>query len=289
MRTPSDADLLQAYGTYYGLAPMTCTIDDVRRHLDLERRLRAEMLAATPDDRPEVFAASYERLYTELPWLASVGSSCEPVRWSRLLGRPPARVYEVGSGHGDLARGLVKLGYDVTATDLSSARGDRHDSTGLTWAPTDGVHLTHHAERGAFDAVISSQVIEHLHPDDVLTHFREAFRLLAPGGRYLVSTPHVLTGPHDIGQLVGAPSAWGMHLKEYTVREIADLMRGAGFRRVATVAYVPRIARLTAATVLHRRYLQWLESRRFVRSPAFARALRRVKAPVRPDVWLVAE
>jgi SAM-dependent methyltransferase len=43
---------------------------------------------------------------------------------------------------------------------------------------------------GAFDLVIAADLFEHLYPDDSERVAREAYRLLAPGGRFSTWTPH---------------------------------------------------------------------------------------------------
>ncbi|MEQ1855291.1 MAG: methyltransferase domain-containing protein [Longimicrobiales bacterium] len=43
---------------------------------------------------------------------------------------------------------------------------------------------------GAYDLVLAADLFEHLYPDDSARVAREAFRLLAPGGRFATWTPH---------------------------------------------------------------------------------------------------
>jgi hypothetical protein len=47
-------------------------------------------------------------------------------------------------------------------------------------------------------------------------------------------TPNRIAGPHDISKYFDR-IATGFHLKEYTVGELAALMREAGFSRVAAI------------------------------------------------------
>jgi SAM-dependent methyltransferase len=288
--SPADAKLLAAYLACYGLDDGAVGIDEVRRHLDLERRLTEQLLATTADQRWSVFEQCYSTIYAELPWLVDVGSTIDDDRWARLIGPPPKRIYEVGSGHGELARALARRGYDVTATDISRARGgDRAAAPRLAWGVTDGVHLAQFAAPASVDAVITSQVIEHLHPDDVREHFRGAFALLRPGGRYVFATPHALTGPHDVSQVVGADHPFGMHLREYDVATLVEMARTAGFGRIRSVATLPRLPRWTRTSSVHLRYLLAIESRRAMHQPRVRALLRRLKPPLRPDAWLVAE
>jgi ubiquinone/menaquinone biosynthesis C-methylase UbiE len=43
-----------------------------------------------------------------------------------------------------------------------------------------------------FDWAVSTSMIEHLHPDDVDIHLREVYRVLKPGGNYLMWCPNGL-------------------------------------------------------------------------------------------------
>jgi hypothetical protein len=58
-----------------------------------------------------------------------------------------------------------------------------------------------------------------------------------PGGRYVCVTPNRLNGPHDISKYFDRVPA-GFHLKEYTVTELARLMRATGFSDVASYGHV---------------------------------------------------
>ena len=181
-------------------------------------------------------------------------------------------------------------GYLVTATDISRERGARGPAEGLEWGITDGVHLDRFATPGGFDAVISNQVIEHLHPADLPEHLRAARALLAPNGRYVFCTPHRITGPHDVSKVFGLDAAVGMHLREYSNFELARAARTAGFRRVRSVFYSPRVL---ARPIVSRAHLWLLETIEFLLSRLPRTYARRVtsklRGPLRLDVFLVAD
>jgi SAM-dependent methyltransferase len=241
--SPHPSELLSRYRENYGISFDTAepTIEQVQFHLELERSLTAELLASTPEDRWDTFQRCYDSLYTSLPWLLSTGAEPEVSVWARVLGSPPQRVYEVGSGAGRLAAGLASGGFEVTATDISRERGgNRVAREGLTWDVTDGVNLDRFADENSFDAVISDQVIEHLHPDDVLRHFEGAKTILHNSGRYIFRTPHAYTGPHDVSRVFGLDDPVGMHLREYTNRELNGKLSQAGFASIHGVIAVPQ-------------------------------------------------
>jgi SAM-dependent methyltransferase len=135
----------------------------------------------------------------------------------------------------------------------------------LRWSVTDGVNLTDFARPSAYDAIVSNQVLEHLHPDDILQHLRGAHALLRPGGRYVLRTPHAFAGPHDIGRVFGLERPVGMHRHEYDYTELSACMREAGFAIVmAPFALPQRIRRRIGGVGVwtstgYLRYLLWAE------------------------------
>lgn len=299
-RAPAEpvAALLRRYRSNFAIPPsQPLTEAQVRRHLELERALTRELLASSPETRWETFERCYSRLYAELPWLNTAQPPPHVLGdWPTLVGPPPRRVYEVGSGTGALARALADEGYSVVATDVTRERGAAREADGrLQWSATDGVHLDRFAEAGRFDAVISDQVVEHLHPDDLEAHLRGALELLRPGGAYVLRTPHAFIGPSDVSRVFGFDRPVGMHLKEYTYAEIATAAAAAGFGALAAPFGLPgplrrRLGLDVRVSSRYLRYLVAIERRVGCRSPAWRRRLRPFLVPplFRQDVTLVA-
>ncbi|MGH8980026.1 MAG: class I SAM-dependent methyltransferase, partial [Acidimicrobiales bacterium] len=222
-REPRGEDLIARYRAKYGIpAGVSLTEEQVMFHWRLERSLTAQLLASTPESRWETFERCYSELYRSLPWLQegeaeqTADDSAEHALWSSLLGSAPRDVYEVGSGDGALARYLAAHGYRCRATEITRERGDRTEEAGLSWGQTDGVNLGSFEVGESFDAVISNQVLEHLHPADLSAHLGAAHGLLRARGRIAFATPHRFTGPHDVSQVFDRDEAEGMHLHEYT-------------------------------------------------------------------------
>ena len=111
--------------------------------------------------------------------------------------------------------------------------------------------------------VISNQVIEHLHPDDLYGHFKGVYSILSSGwGRYIFTTPYRYVGPSDVSKIFKCDKPMGMHLKEYTYQELKELLERAGFKDIQAVLRIP--VKITQLSGIHikpkasRTYLNYL-------------------------------
>lgn len=245
MTEPRGQELINRYRWNYGIPKdAKLTEEMILAHWALEKRLTRELLESTPEHRWETFERCYTTLYGELDWLNRLtgGTDTAPAEvryrhWAELIGSLPKQVYEVGSGKAAMIGYLAALGHQCTATEITRERGAKHavEHPNLRWTQTDGVHLGNFEPIARYDFVLSDNVIEHMHPDDLLPHLKGAWEILKPGGMYLLAVPHPWFGPWDVSKVFKYEVASGMHLKEYTHRELRDAVLRAGFHAVAAV------------------------------------------------------
>jgi SAM-dependent methyltransferase len=100
------------------------------------------------------------------------------------------RVLDAGCGAGYGSAELASVALSVTALDVAAeAIGwakEHYAAANLRWTRGSGTQLPFQA--GSFDLVVAFEVIEHL--NDWPKLLDEVKRVLAPGGRFLVSTPN---------------------------------------------------------------------------------------------------
>ena len=240
--------LVERYRKKFGLSP-SHPLDEgmVMAHWDLERRLAGELLASHPENRWDVFERCYTTLYRECPWLnegvdtADYDDDLDFGHFLKLLDGV-RDVYEIGSGKARLLGYLARHGFRCVATEITRERGERYvdPEAAVQWRSTDGVNLTRFEAPASFDAVISTHVIEHFHPDDLMPHLKNVHAVLRPGGRYVFAMPHRFAGPMDLSEVFGLRETVCMHLREYTWAETAKACRTAGFDRLEAVYVAPR-------------------------------------------------
>jgi ubiquinone/menaquinone biosynthesis C-methylase UbiE len=208
----------------------------LREHYALERDLARRLHDASADERSALYAEVYDELFRALPHHPQLQRRASQLREQGVarelhflvgLLQPDMALLEIGAGDLALSRRLAPLVGEVHAVDVASEIASlQTEQANLHIYLTDGRTLP--LTDGCVQLAYSNQLMEHLHPEDACAQLREVFRVLAPGGRYLCVTPNALTGPWDISRMFSrAPT--GLHLREYTNRELAALLRAVGF------------------------------------------------------------
>jgi ubiquinone/menaquinone biosynthesis C-methylase UbiE len=223
---------------------------------ELEKELRLRILNSRPEDRFTVTAGAYATLFETFPGHFALSEApADRTRAARRsagmilpLTAPGQCVLEVGSGRGDVLRELSNSGLICTGIEPS-----QHMICLSRHVPRITV-LRGTADRLLFpdaslDLVFSQQVLEHMHPHDVPRHFAEAHRVLRARGLLAIETPNRRTGPQDVSRGFAAV-AEGLHLKEWSVRELIQQFQAAGFTRLRGLLAPPCLARRSA--IIHR-------------------------------------
>lgn len=211
-----------------------------QHHFEVEKELAAKLRNSTREQRKTLAPQLYSELYRRVPEHPRIARSKDAAAAARTIAaqmrlvdfalRPDTEFLEFGAGSGAFSREVARKVARSTALEVCS------QSETTEGVPENYRMLLHDGQLiplpdGSTDVAFSYQVLEHLHPDDIDLHLGEMHRVLRPGGVYILSTPHDLSGPHDISRYFGRKLKT-FHLKEWTYTELSSLMRRAGFTKV---------------------------------------------------------
>jgi len=144
------------------------------------------------------------------PWLRN--QHLARYRWAAAFA-PGLRVLDAACGSGYGSRILSEAGARLVASmDVS------REASGLGFVRADATRLP--ARNGSFDLYVSFETLEHVEDDGAL--LREAFRILAPGGTLLCSTPNrdFLSPGLTLRDRPRNP----YHVREYSIAEFESLL-----------------------------------------------------------------
>jgi len=199
-------------------------------------------MAADRGERKLIYATMYDELFRQVPDHPRLTRRSDARLTERanagkysLVGRfldPSVRFVEFAPGDCRFAYRIAGEVDRIIGVDISDQRDPATPvPENFELVVYDGYDLGAIAA-GSIDVVFSDQLLEHLHPEDTGLHFANVHRILKPGGRYVFRTPHPFTGPHDISRYF-CDEPEGFHLKEWTNRELARLVRENGYSRYA--------------------------------------------------------
>lgn len=140
-------------------------------------------------------------------------------------------VVDLGCGNGAIASRLASAGFTVHGID-ADAKGIRVAQGRKSGATFERGSFQKPSSR-AFDAAISSEVIEHLYAPHEL--IRYAASCLAPGGRFIVTTPYHGYLKNFVIAALGkwdshtGPDFHGGHIKFFSKRSLTKMLKAGGF------------------------------------------------------------
>lgn len=175
----------------------TNTRSNISRHYDLSNHLFATFL----DETMTYSSALFDDLEpgTRPGWIDLADAQRRKIdRLLELAGvGPGTRVLEIGTGWGELCLRAAARGATVRSVTLSSEQADlaRRRVAGAGYADRVQIDLLDYRQiTGAYDAVISVEMIEAVGEKYWPTYFQTVDRLLAPGGRAAIQA---ITMPHN--------------------------------------------------------------------------------------------
>ena len=219
------------------------SLEQLKEHYEIEKGLAARLLNSTKEDRQNLYTTLYDELYRKVPHHSQLTrkSSPENTAWIVAQRMPllerflsPHKTYlEIGVGDCSLALEVSKYVKKVYAVDVSTEITKQVIfPPNVDFVISDGRSIS--VTENSVDIAYSHQLMEHLHPNDAVEQLQNIYKALAPHGIYICITPNRLSGPHDISKYFDNV-ATGFHLKEYTVIELYELFRTAGFSKVSWV------------------------------------------------------
>jgi 2-polyprenyl-6-hydroxyphenyl methylase/3-demethylubiquinone-9 3-methyltransferase len=156
-----------------------------------------------------------------------------------LKSRGARTVIDIGCGNGSVANSIAELGFEVMGVDASSD-GIAQASRAYPRLRFErrSVYEELQGEFGAFDVVLSLEVIEHLY--DPRAFLRVAHKLLQPGGHIILSTPfHGYWKNLAIASMGGFDAHFNSladhgHIKFWSIETMTKLLGETGFDVNAT-------------------------------------------------------
>lgn len=189
-----------------------------------------EEIAETAEETRVYFSASYQRYLDTLNFLGSA---------------PPGKLLDVGCSPGHLAMALTLAGFEVTGVDCHPGYPERYMPA--AWREklhiqfVDMEHSNLPYEDNSFDYITCCEMMEHIAIRPPLEILNELYRVLRPGGIFLLSTPQVANLSHALALWEGHNVFWkeelfygglDRHNREYTFEEMVALFSHTKFTPV---------------------------------------------------------
>jgi len=214
----------------------------------VDSRNRATPVSRTRPRYGRAIRDYYEDLWERLP------AALEPPYLERRLRfllaevRPGDRALDIGCGTGEFTAALDQAGARAVGVEVAQAAVERaragHPGVDVRHVPIEGPLPL---EDSSFDLVWASEVIEHV--ADTARWLSEVRRVLAPGGRLLVTTPSHGRLRVALGGVERFSEPLGDHLHLYTRASLRSLLEEFGFGeiRVRAVEGPPLLRRVLLA------------------------------------------
>lgn len=216
------------------------TAEQLWEHYEVEKELAARLRSATREERQRLYNEVYDERLRRIPHHPLATKAADPVaqqaavvpqlKLLQPLLRRDQIFMEIGPGDCALSMAVTPYVRQVYAVDVSDGLvQDAVRQANFELRITDGLAIP--VPKASVHVAYSSQMMEHLHPEDALEQLANIYQAMAPGGRYICITPNRLSGPWDISRHFD-DVATGFHLHEYTITEMTAVFRKVGFSQV---------------------------------------------------------
>ena len=183
-----------------------------------------------------------------------------------LCGDPAGvRAVDLGCGWGTISFALARYAEFVVGIDFANeslrvctSRRDPRENSNLVFLQADARQTG--LRTGTWDLVVAADLVEHLYPDDTEVVYREAWRLLRPGGRFVVWTPsptHIIELLRRLRILRYDPT----HVDYKTLGRVRADLEKIGFRIVQGKHVPSHLPGFRAVERIGQRWIPWLRRR----------------------------
>ena len=155
--------------------------------------------------------------------------------------------FELGFGSGKLLKSVTERGHPIAGMEASRSLRDKAvellgPEHGKRLLVADFLADFPESLQEQYTLIYWNDVFEHIPPDEIQDYIEKIHELLLPGGSLVTITANWHLRPSDATILHHPPrtEAQGLHLKEYTLREINAMLRRAGFSRVDVPMFFTR-------------------------------------------------
>jgi len=247
----------------------TRSLEQLREQYIVEKELANRLRTANKEERRKLYTQMYDELFRRIPHHPQHKKKKDPIIQRNKLNAQlrllqpflsPACVFlEIGAGDCSLSFEIAKKSDKVYAVDVSEEiTQNQTKPENFKLILSDGSSIP--VEKDSIDLAYSNQLMEHLHAEDATDQLGNILIALKKGGSYLCITPNRIHGPSDISKYFNDAVATGLHLKEYTYKELAKLFTQIGFSKIRSCLRVKGLHMIVPVfpLVVLETILQWL-------------------------------
>jgi len=206
----------------------------------VEKELADRLRLASKEQRRHLYAQMYDELFRRIPHHPQLRKKGDleiqkskqkaQVRFLQPFLKPSFVFLEVGVGDCSVSFQIAKQVAKVYAVDVSEEI-TKHQNKPVNFELilSDGSSIP--VPENSVDLTFSNQLMEHLHSEDAKDQLANILKALKKGGKYICITPNRINGPADISRYFD-DTATGMHLREYSYKELGRLFTEVGFTNV---------------------------------------------------------